>query len=190
MITDSFKHFTRAASTAALVAIAAGAGLAAHPATAAVPSVRVEDSSFLRCHLELPARVKGHRFITSYDGAVIACAGMLLSRPVVAGALPHARGALRVMHHAQDLPPAIGKTQLTLHAVGPELPLTPPEHTRVELLLSPDPASIGGAGHFTGSARIRRRVHQVAASMVFQRDANTTGRLIVDLSAWAIDPRG
>lgn len=189
MIIDGRKHFRRAVSAGAVVAIAAGSGTAS-TATGAVASVRAADSSSLRCHLELPVRVRAHRFVTSYDGAAIACAGVLVGRPVVAGSIPHASGTVKLVHLRPDLPPAFGKTRLRLEAVGPALPYDVPEHTRIELTLAPDPVSTHGAGHFTGSARIRTRLHHFAASIAFRPDPATqsaggTGVLIVDLSAWA-----
>jgi hypothetical protein len=193
------RTFRAALATGLTVAatVAAGPGpavAATAPPAPPVPTVaQVQDPSSLRCHLELPVQIRGHRFVSSHNGAAIACAGVLLGEPVSSGTLPHASGAARLLHLANKLPPAIGGMQLSLKAVGVAMPMDPARQTSVKLQLDPDPGSTHGVGHFTGNASIRRRDHRVAASVAFQPSTDSqyrrccvTGRLIVDLTAWDV----
>ena len=175
----------------ALAGAAPGFASAAPATPLGTSAATVGDESSVRCHVELPVRVRGNRFVSSHSGTAIACVGLLLGQPVAAGALPRASGVARFEHWAQALPPRIGETQLSLEAVGPTLPLTPPDRTRIKVALAPDPATAPGAGHFTGAALISRREHRVAASLVFQpggdpqsRRCCIAGRLILDLAVW------
>lgn len=187
------RTFRAGLATGILAAAGIAGGLVSASATQASPlagAAPASDQSSLRCHLQLPVSVRGHRFVSSPHGAAIACAGMLLARPVTEGALPQASGAVKPLHWAQGLPPAVGKTQLRLEAVRPGLPMDPPDHTAVKLTLVPAPASTNGAGHFTGTARIGGRDHHAAASIAFQpstdTDCCTAGRLIIDMEVWNV----
>lgn len=179
-----------------LVALAVSGGLAGAPgadgaqaatSTGFAPALVRADVSATRCLLELPVRI-GRRRFESTQGGTVSCSGVLLGRPVVGGLRALVTGVVVPSHHDR-IPSVLGAMQLRLLAVGPTLPLEPPEYTKVEASLAPDPGGTPAGGYYRGLASARRQALEAVGTLALVPQAPkdprsrccATGTVIIDV---------
>lgn len=158
----------------ALLALAMGGGLAGTTTNAAA-SEPADDTSALRCHMDVDVRLQGGRF-RSTGGAMVSCIGLLGGQPVSGASFSRASGELEHIHHASRLPPVFGASEVRLGVLRPPLPLQHHRYTPVRLALEPNTLALPGAGLYSGVASVRGRDHDAGATIAFRPAMNQTGR--------------